>query len=159
MLTLEAILVSLAGGVSASVGTFVWLVVMLVRRLRGLPAALTLKDMRRVWGVSAIVGIPVLFPWMPDFVVQAGESLLPYLYVVAVILLASAVSMVVGTSLCLGIIAFARLTGLLVAPTFDPMRVRWQFRLVWVASAVVGAPLVAGKTEHFIEVLAKHYPG
>ncbi len=159
MLTLEAILVSLTGGVSALVGTFVWVLVTLVRRLRGLPAGLTLHDLRRVWGISAVIGIPILFPWMPDVVVQTGEALLPYLYVVAVILLASAVSMVVGTTLCLGTIALARRTGLLVGPTFDPVRVRWQFRLVWVVSAVVGAPMVAGKAEHFIELLARHYPG
>jgi len=153
MATLAAVIICLTGGVSALVGTVVWVFLILVRRLRGVPAVVTRHDLRRVWGVSAFIGIPLLLPWMPDAILESGEVLLPYLYTLAIVLLAASASMLIGTGLCLFTVGLARRTGLLTSPALDPMGGGWQLRLVWVVSVIVGVPLLAGKTSALIQTL------
>ena len=154
MTTLIVVIVCLTGGVSALGGTIVWLGILLARRLRGRPAALKLHDLRLVWGYSAFLGIPLLFPWMPDVILQTGEVLLPYLYFLAVGLLAASASILLGTAVCLAAVALGRQTGILAGPRFDLMRGGWQLRIVWIISALVGVPLLAGRTATVVQALA-----
>jgi len=154
MITLNAILISLTGGVSAIVGTVLWIALVLVRRLRGFPASVRFHDLRCVWGLSAFLGIPVLFPWMPHFIIETGESILPYLYTLAVIFLAASASILIGTVVSTSTVTFARRTGLLTNDRVDPRKGGWQLRLVWLASAFLGVPLLWSRTSAIIQRLA-----
>ena len=154
MTTLTVVILCLTGGLSAVAGTVVWLGLLLARFLRGRPAALKLHDLRLVWGYSALLGIPLLFPWMPNIILGTGEVLLPYLYFLAIGLLAASASILVGTGLFLATVALARRIGVLVDPRVNPLHGGWQLRVVWVVSALVGVPLLAGRTAVLVQALA-----
>jgi|SRR5262245_58958192 len=151
MATLAAVIICLTGGVSAIVGTVLWVALILVRRLQGVPATVKRHDLRRVWGISAFIGIPLLLPWMPDVILESGEVLLPYLYMLAIVLLAASASILIGTGLCLSTVGLARRAGLLTSGALDPMHGGWQLRLIWVVSVIVGVPLLAGRTSALIQ--------
>jgi hypothetical protein len=159
MITLNAILISLTGGVSAIVGTVLWIALLLVRRLRGSPATLRLHDLRCVWGLSAFLGIPVLFPWMPRFIAETGETILPYLYGLAIVLLAASASILIGTVVSASTVTLARRTGLLTNDRVDPRKGGWQLRLVWLASVFVGVPLLWSRTSAIVQKLALGFGG
>jgi hypothetical protein len=152
--TLVIVIVCLTGGVSAVAGTVVWMAILLVRRLRGRPAAVKFHDLRLVWGYSAFLGIPVLFPWMPDFILESGEALLPYLYFLAIVLLSASASIAIGTVVSLSTVALARRAGFLKSPRIRVWEGGWQLRLVWLLSALVGVPLLAGRTATVVQALA-----
>jgi hypothetical protein len=154
MWTLTAVVVSLTGGVCAAVGTVVWLVLLLARRARGARVAVRLQDLRRVWGISAFIGIPLIFPWMPRFIVASGEAVMPYLYVACVLMLAANVSIGAGTTLFLVAVGIARFLGLLASVDVDPIRIRWQMALVWIVSLAIGMPALTSKTSALVQAVA-----
>ena len=154
MTVLIAVILSLTGGLCAVAGTVVWIVILLARRVRGLPGALKLHELRLVWGYSAFLGIPLVFPWMPDIILQTGEALLPYLYLLAVGLLAASASILLGTALSVATLALARRTGVVTSVRLDLRDGGWRLRLVWVVSAIVGVPLLAGRTTIIVQALA-----
>jgi hypothetical protein len=154
MWTLSAIVTALTGGASAVLGTAVWLGLILARRVRGVPARVNVRDLRWVWGVSAFLGVPLLFPWMPAFMVAAGQALMPYFYVACIGLLAANVSIGIGTGLYLAVVYLARLFRLVGRADVTVASVRWQLTVVWAVSAVIGIPVLYEPTSALVDAIA-----
>ena len=154
MTTLTFVVLALTGGIGAIIGSFVWVAIVSLRRLRGLPAAVSYQEMRWVWGISGFLGVPLIFPWMPSFILDRARALMPWLYMACIFVLTANLSIAAGTIAALTVVALARFLGLVSGTRLDPLRIAWQRALVWGVSAVVGVPLLAGRTSKIIQAVA-----
>jgi hypothetical protein len=148
------LVLALASGVSALIGTVLWFGLMRTLRLSGSGVMGDLERMRVVWSISAIIGTPILTQRVAEVLISwhADSWLVPYVFDALVLAIAAGVGIIVGVMLSLLAVAATRRAGL------DSM-IRASH--VWIAgalSAVAGIPLFSGATMTVINAIVRRTP-
>ena len=148
------LVLALASGASAVIGTVLWFGLMATLRLSARSVIGDLERMRVVWAISAIIGTPILAGTVADGLISwhADHWLVPYVFDALVLVIAAGVGMTVGVVLSLVTVAALRRAG--------PVAVM-RANHVWIVgalSAAAGIPLFTRATMTVIKAIVRRTP-